>query len=224
MDIKPRFALWKCDYQATSVVDAEKRLPSRKQAAKEVSRCTFICLFINFGLFEARELDQNCLKSFAKACVEDQALLGLGTEHTWQVVSWSTLCCFPFHGPRAILQLLNILCTLSHNTDTGNQGRGNQIWWGRRTSHRTTQCALDTSSPESCAAHLHCASICGCNCWQLHHVDGILENYVIMRTLLFKTYFLNSIMWTLINSGRLRTGLWNCWLVYLINLLHQNTK
>lgn len=83
---------------------------------------------------------------------------------------------------------------------------------------------LHNSSPANYLALLQYASIRPHNCWELYHVDGILENYTIMSILLFKTYFLNSIMWTVINSGRLRTGLWNYCLVYLINLLHQNTK
>lgn len=181
--------------------------------------------FINFGLFEARVLDQNCLKSFPKDCVKDQTMLVLYTEHSWHVVSWSQLMLFPFSlDPDPFCSCLTSSALILHwylqpgqgKSDLMRENRSDEIW-----SHTGPHIAPWT--PPHLRAVLPICNIPITTGNYSMWID-ILDNYIIMSTLLFKTYFLNSIMWTLINSGRLRTRLWNYWLVYLINLLHQNNK
>lgn len=122
---------------------------------------------MDFSLFEARELDQNCLRFCVRNYVEGQTQSAMRPVEVLLFISLDSdlFCTYLTSSALTGVTLMlvaradEVLCCVKLRQD--------------HTLHQ--QALLDKSSPATCLALLQYASICPLNCWELYHVDESLK-------------------------------------------------
>lgn len=150
------FAICECNYQVTSVVDAENCLLKSKQAAKEVSRYIHICLHFLWRLDYLRQ--GNLMKTFS-SLVERTVLKARHkvSRSQWKYISLGSDLFCNYLNSSALIGVTLILAA-----------RAGEIWCNQgelcsdslMQDHRMHQLALlDNSSPANYLTLLQYASL-----------------------------------------------------------------